>query len=124
MQSIHGREQKDRKCDSEDVSGRLERSSGDGPKNGYESNQVTDIDSSWGDLSREEGCFGGQTNDGGILRQLKAIKKSLLAQAENNRQILEDGLLKNEQYKREVLSSIDSLENQITNLLGDTEDAS
>jgi hypothetical protein len=121
MQVIHGRRQKDRKRDPEDAPTGLGCSARDGSQNGDESNEAINPNSSWRDSSGEKGATGGQVSDGGMLRQLGAIKKSLLAHTDSNREILEDGLRRNEEYKRDVLNSINSLESRIAGLLGDSE---
>lgn len=123
MHTIHGREQSYDKRNTENVSTGLGRSTGHGETDGDEKpNKTTNFDSSWGNTLGEESHSGGQADDGGILRHLKSIKEGLLAHTQTNQQILEDGLRKNEQYKQEVLSNIDSLQSKIINLLGEPGD--
>lgn len=123
MHTIHGREQSYDKRDTENGPAGLGCSTGNGEAHGYEKpNEATNSNSSWRNTSRKEGHSGGQADDGGILRQLESIKDGLLAHTNNNQQILEDGLRKNEQYRQEVLTSIDSLASKIANVLGESKD--
>lgn len=119
-----GRKHRDKR-DSEDEPGRLELFAENSQRDGNEeSDEITYPNSSRRNKAREKNPGGRPDSNGGVLRQLKVLKEGVLAQTESYQVLLEEELRKNEVYRRGAIEAIDLIENQITNILKNSEDLS
>lgn len=111
--------EEDNQRDFKNVNSRLGFTSGQSSADGNESNQIFDSDSSWGNISGEEGIAGGQGTTGKMLRQLRDLKDAHLAYIDSHKQLLESQLEANAEHRDKILECMNRLEGNMLKLLGE-----
>ncbi len=106
-------------CNPENVSSGLGFTSGQSAISGYESNEVSNPDSSWRNSSREKNSSGGQKDTGKILGQLRDLHQAHLDFANKYQDLLENQLVQNAEYRDKIGKEMSRLEQEILVLLGE-----
>ncbi|MBD2775181.1 hypothetical protein [Iningainema tapete] len=113
--------EENRKRNVENVNSRLGSPSSQSSTDGHDSNQISNPNSTRRDSLGEEDIGGGQGSAGKIASQLRDLQKAHLAFLDDRRKSLESQLAADTEHRNQIIETIQHLEKQVLELLGEQE---